>query len=459
MRTHSDMTNLFVHTAARHARRAFARVLLPAGVLAVAACNLDVSTPDVVQPGAAEGADALPTRLAGTVGDFAVAYSGYANGNNGDGLALISGLMADEFIATDYFDTHAQIDTRSLVPSNGTNSGVERNIMRAMVSAQATADAFAAAGLEDDPGRARALNLVGFGYVLVAENYCSGVPFFSTLDASGKLVGGASQSTAEMLTNAGAKFDEAMAVAEAAGDDQQAYVAQIGKGRALLDAGQYTQAAAAVANVPIGFSFYIEHGNVDNRERNGIHELTYVSTRYTTANGEGGNGLHYVDADDPRVPTEYIGDSFFDQGTPLYAPVEFSSYSSPTPLATGVEAALIRAEAAFQNNNYAGANGTLEILNSLRSAAGMSLLTPAANASAQVDQLFRERAFWLFATAHRLGDLRRLMKVYGRAEDAVFPTGAYFKGGFYGNQVSLMVPQEEGRNPNYDASACDPTQP
>ena len=121
--------------------------------------------------------------------------------------------------------------------------------------------------------------------------------------------------------------------------------------------------------------------------------------------------------------------------------------------------ALIRAEAAYRAGNYAGVNGTLAILNGLRTAAGMTPLVAAATPTAQVDQIFRERAFWLFGTAHRLGDLRRLMKFYGRSEDATFPTGQYFKGGSYGDQVSLMVPQDEGRNTNYDPSACNPALP
>jgi len=454
-----SLIDMMIFHMTRRARRAFVSALVPAGVLALGACNLDVSTPDVVQPGSVEGPEALPTRLAGTVGDFAVAYSGFADGNNGDGLVLISGLMADEFIATDYFDTHYQLDTRSLVPSNGANSGVERNIMRAIVSAQATADAYAEAGEENASGRARAMNLVGFGHVLVAENYCSGVPFFSRITASGAIEYGQPKSTAEMLNAAVTAFDQAADIADAADDDQMANLAKIGKGRALLDLGQYANAAAAVAGVPTDFNFVVEHGNVDNRERNGIHEMTYVSTRYTTANAEGGNGLPFVRAEDPRVPTDSIGDSFFDQGTKLFAPARYSSYSSPTPLAMGVEAALIRAEAAYQAGNYAAPGGTLDILNSLRGDVGLTPLAPAVGPTAQVDQLFRERAFWLFSSAHRLGDLRRLVKVYGRSVNTVFPSGSYFKGGTYGNQVALMVPQEEGRNPNYDPNACNPTQP
>jgi hypothetical protein len=66
-----------------------------------------------------------------------------------------------------------------------------------------------------------------------------------------------------------------------------------------------------------------------------------------------------------------------------------------------------------------------------------------------VDQLFSERAFWMFATGHRLGDMRRLIRQYGRAAETVFPGGVYLKGGNYGADVNLPMPQEEGNNPNF----------
>jgi hypothetical protein len=66
-----------------------------------------------------------------------------------------------------------------------------------------------------------------------------------------------------------------------------------------------------------------------------------------------------------------------------------------------------------------------------------------------VSLLFLERAFWLYATGHRLGDMRRLIRQYGQAVDAVFPTGAYHKGGgIYGSDVNLPLPIEEQNNPN-----------
>ena len=67
------------------------------------------------------------------------------------------------------------------------------------------------------------------------------------------------------------------------------------------------------------------------------------------------------------------------------------------------------------------------------------------------DRLFRERAFWLFGTSHRLGDLRRLVRQYGRPASSVFPSGNYLSNGrtgTYGTDVNLPIPIDEGNNPN-----------
>jgi len=94
-------------------------------------------------------------------------------------------------------------------------------------------------------------------------------------------------------------------------------------------------------------------------------------------------------------------------------------------------------------------------LNGIRQAfpdLGLADLAEPATQAEGVDLLFAERAFWMFATGHRLGDMRRLVRPlplgYGRPVDSVFPTGIYIKGGAYGGDVNLPIPIEERNNPN-----------
>jgi hypothetical protein len=85
---------------------------------------------------------------------------------------------------------------------------------------------------------------------------------------------------------------------------------------------------------------------------------------------------------------------------------------------------------------------------------GLAPLTDPGTPGAEIDQIFRERAFWFFSTGHRLGDLRRLIRQYQRSADSVFPTGSWHKGGNYGGDVNIPVPQAELNNPNVPAALC-----
>jgi starch-binding outer membrane protein, SusD/RagB family len=55
---------------------------------------------------------------------------------------------------------------------------------------------------------------------------------------------------------------------------------------------------------------------------------------------------------------------------------------------------------------------------------------------------------WL--TAHRLGDLRRLVRQYGRDQADVFPNGTYWREGLqYGSDVNFPIYVDENNNPNF----------
>src|SRR5947209_4464404 len=136
-----------------------------AALLVLGACSLDVLTPNVVPVGATQGETALTARLNGALTQFSMALSGYNDVNNGEGIALLSGLFADEYTYSDQFDTHKQTDLRNVQPNNGSNAGVLLNLYRALTGAQSAADAYAAAGQTSSTGYATALNRNGFSFV------------------------------------------------------------------------------------------------------------------------------------------------------------------------------------------------------------------------------------------------------------------------------------------------------
>jgi hypothetical protein len=128
--------------------------------------------------------------------------------------------------------------------------------------------------------------------------------------------------------------------------------------------------------------------------------------------------------------------------------------ASPLALATGIEAALIRAEADLKLGQVAAWAGELNALRQGAISPSMPALgadsTTSASPELQRTVMFRERAFWLFGTGHRQGDLRRLVRQYGLATEGVFPTGSYKNGlgGSYGTNTDF-IPFGEATNSGY----------
>ena len=469
----------------RPARRHVSRLgifttLAAALVVSLSACDskqiLTVTDPDVARPGALDAPSALPALRAGAVGSFGIAY----NGQNADVEQVhLSGLLGDEFINTETFPTRIEIDQRLQTIGNTSLVGTFVDLNRARGLAQRSIAGFQkfAKNTGDSTGFPEALALGGLTYVLFAENYCGAV-LLSVVKDDGSFTFGPALSTNQQLDSAVAKFNQALAVTGAPLTGTFRQLAQVGKGRALLDKGDYANAAAAVAGVLTTFQYNYLHSETTGAQNNGTWALTTNVGRFGVADRKGGNGLPYQsDGDitkpgfDPRVANiirPSNGGKGFDNGIPggefQFVQQKYPLRASPSTIADGVEARLIEAEAALQ----ADPAGALTILNTLRSnaslltlrgyaAGSLPPLTLQATKPAQVDQLFKERAYWLFLTAHRLGDMRRLIRQYGRSTETIFPTGAYFKGGTFGTDVNSPVPQREQNNPNYVAGACKQT--
>jgi len=406
-------------------------------------CLDDIDDPDIIEPGdltTLQGAEAL---YAGALGDFALATSGMA-GN--PGIVGTGGLFTDEFQHSATPPGERALDLRSLTEDNTTWAGMYLNLHRAITAAERAAAALKAVvpTPSAEPRIGELYGISAIAHVMLAEHYCSGLPF----SESDPISYGAPLSTADVFTRALGRVDSALAYA--AGSSGVTDLARVVQGRARIGLDDYATAATAVASVPTGFTYQTEHSSATDRQANGVYVVNRELGRITVGNQEGGNGLDFVTAADPRVPTAQLGVGF-DGVTPLFALLTLDSRSASVVVASGVEARLIEAEAQLA----AGSAAWLGTLNALRqTVAGLSPLTDPGTVAERVDLLFRERAFWLFATGHRLGDLRRLLRNYGRSAGALFPTGGYHKDNLtYGTDVSIVIPQTERNNPNY--TGCD----
>ncbi|PIB38580.1 hypothetical protein [Maribacter sp. 4G9] len=425
----------------------FSAIVLMALTSLCISCDsvVEVTDPDIVTPESLNSEAGIQTLRAGSLGDLAVAMSGSAAGHGATtGLIVMSGLMADEYAYSGTFPTRREADTRNLQDINSDVNTIYGNLHRSRTGAETTVDLLADFGGNPEI-ESEMQSVTGYAYVMFAETFCGGVPFSKAPADGGELIYGEPLTTEQMFNQAISWFDQA--IANAGSNDKLANLGRVGKARSLLGLGQMDAAAAEVAAIPTDFVYNIEQSDNSRRQENGIYIMSTVRRQFSIADGKGGNGLMFRSSMDPRTPWDGGTEFGQDDITLYYNQLKYDSSNVPVVLASGTEARLIEAEAAA---NADDATTVEDIHNALRATIGLSDLDLSGISG---DDLllahFSERAFWLFSTGHRLGDLRRLVDVYGMMPSNVFPWGPYFKGGEYSTNLKFLVPQSESNNPNY----------
>lgn len=347
------------------------------------------------------------------------------------------------------------ISTRNFDPDPSGAYAFFDRLSELRLLAAATQSGFRSYGSQlSDTILAHAMAIEASSLVMLAELYCSGVPL-STLNDNGDLTLTRGYSTQELYTFALEKLDSA-ALRSSASPRISGLIALM-RVRILLGQGHVQQAAASAGNVETAFQYPISYSKVIlNTVGDYYGKVTVASTPKSQnvdfgeriGNLKGGNGLPYTTSNDPRIQLPALQDAW-----------------APFILTSGIEARLAEAEAALER----GDAQWLVILNALRTncvpndpcatpapagtggIAGLELLSDPGTASAQINLLFSERAYWLFLRGFRQGDLRRRMRTYGARVDEVYPIGFPDVGNVaYGDQVSIPVPLQEQRyNPNY----------
>lgn len=354
------------------------------------------------------------------------------------------GLMTDEL--TTISGVSLEVDGRYIFSDQGreglTSSAYE-HFQATRVSAAQAVELLRRYGTDASSaliGNAYAMQ--AYAIMMLAEMYCSGVPL-TEAPFQGKLKYTPGLSTTTLFERAVALFDTAYQY----GKDSIpiATFAQVGKGRALLSLGRYTEAAAAVTNVSPNSTYGLSYTN----QQGGFAFWTTNSTtvnRYRIIPSEGGNGIQWLAStpalQDKRVPVTSSGEVFVD-------PVRQKKYTLPTMtfiVTNHIQALMIAAEAQLQPaNNPQGP--WLATLNDARATIGLAALSDPGTAAERIDLLFQERAFWFYLTGQRLGDMRRLVRYYGRLPDKVYPTGAHPAANpynpVYGNEFVFIPPKTE----------------
>jgi hypothetical protein len=478
------MSRLFYH--ARPVLVALVALLAPMACSDLKEDLLEPQQPGVITPEAAAsptGADALRK---GALGRLRSATEG------GDGLWLYSGLLADEWKTGDTFVQRVETDQRQFQTNNAQIIALERNAHRLRGAARDAIEALRVYWPADSLAKtyeAQMWWVMGTAELTLAENWCNGMPYSFLVD--GVPTYGAPKTSLDGLRFAGTHLDSALTLATPPDTATVTLLRaiQLTRARIMVDTGNFAGAAALVAGIPTNYKYLQTHSlttsDVGSWSFTNSQKRWVVGDSFDTS-GLIQNALPFASANDPRVPvggnsagtggacaganaistTTFMGGAptcsagrAFDNAT-WFVQQNIWSRSDAVPLLSGVDARLIEAEAQIQLNTPAGDAAALAILNTLRGTAQylgsaynspvMAALPAPANHTLMTNLFFREKAFWQFGRGYRLGDLRRLMRQYGRAQGAVFPTGTFFKNSQpYGTDITFPVTTDEGPNPQY----------
>lgn len=442
------------------ARRASGAAGLAALTL-IASCTtatevLEVKDPDIVNPGDVQSiAGANAVRL-GALARLNAATSG------DESLFLLGGLLSDEWINGDSFIARQEIDQRTITRENTFLTAANRVLHRARLSAEQAVELLKTYNSTAPGWQSAEMYFVqAYTITLMAEHYCSGLIFSS-------VVNGVEQYGSPITTTAA--YDKALGLVDqgltlvtgtTTDDTRVRNALRVLRGRILANLNRQAEAATAVAGVPNSFTYTMLHAATATS--NQIWNFNSLSRRYSVSVSEGVNGMNFGAANDPRVPVCQGGDAACraigvtlatrdDLLRPIIIASAWPQRESPVVITNGIEARMIEAEAQLKAGNAAAALATLNAARA--TVTGLAPLTDAGTPAARLDQLFRERAFWFFGRGYRTGDMRRLIRQYGRTQDSVFPTGAWHKGGNYGTDVNFPIPQAEQNNPTAGGASC-----
>ncbi len=451
---------MIAYTIQRMARSRGALVML-SGALALASSSCDtteflgVEDPDIINPSNVTSAAGANAVRVGALGRFNSATSG------GESMLLLGGLFTDEWINGDSFIGRQEVDQRVITIQNSFVTDASRLLHRARLSAQQAVELLTEFA-PTAPGWQPAEMYLVQAYIenIAAEHFCNGLVFSTVID--GAEVYGSPITTADAFARALAHADSGLTlVTGTTTDDNRVRNAlKVVRGRILLNLNRPAEATTSVTGVLTNFQYNELHSQTTNS--NQMWNFNNLSWRYSVGNSEGTNGVNFATAADPRVPVCVGNDAVCrtngvtrstrdDLTAPLHVQLVWPIRESSVAITSGIEARMIEAEAQLAAGNTAGALATLNAART--TVTGLAPLVDAGTTDARVNQLFRERAMWLFGRGSRLGDMRRLIRQYGRSATSVFPVGAWHKGGNYGTDVNFPVPQAELNNPNLPSGA------
>ena len=450
------------------ARGAAAAVLIAAAGLVLGACNaqhelLQPQQPGVISPSAVTSATAADALYAGAMAQWNQAMN-FGTGNNQEGLWNWEGLFTDELRSSDTFSQRNDDDQRNLATNDGVLTPLYNQAQQARGRARDAINALLQYDTSPTGKQHVGEMYLAMGYIEMEMSavFCNGIPF-------GETVNGVPQYTQPLMDADGSKLASARidtALTYLTGTDAATTnikdAALITKARALVDLGQFSQAAALVSGIPTSFQYNFNYSQTtfDNEWWvMGPSVKRYNAGDSVDVAGRILNAIPFAELGDPRVIVSHKGVGAGEDGHSDYYEVDNWGRDDPIPVASGIDAQLIVAEAKLQTGDIAGMMGILNALRTSPQVIGvfkipvMAPLPMPPDKATATNVFFREKALWQFERGYRMDDLRRMVRQYGLTQDQVFPSGNFTRNGTpsgqFGTQVAFPVPDYEKVNPNF----------
>jgi hypothetical protein len=440
---------------------AFALALAGLGACSVQDSLLEQQQPQIVKPGDVQNATGAIAIYNGAIGRLRTSLNG--GDNNTESIWNFSALLSDEMKAGDTFSQRIDADQRQTQTFDAVLTTIYNKVQQ---SRGYTRDGINNLQKYDSTEKTKIAELyfvMGFMEATLGQNFCNGIPLGETVNGIPNYTDPLTND--QVFAQAIARYDTALAtnVATDAAGTAVRNATLIAKARALVNMGQFAQAAALVpaSTIPTSYAYMLTYSIPT--QVNEWWQMTMSTRRYSVGDTIGlpqgeQNNLPFASANDPRVLSKRSKLASFDGLTPFDSLYNWGR-EDPISLVNGLDARLIEAEAQLQQKNAVGWAAMNGILNALRAAppkygnfsiaAMPALPVPTTEVGAE-DQFFREKAFWQYGRGERLSDMRRLIRQYKRGPETVFPTGAYHKSGTFGTGVNFPVPDAERSNPKFN---------
>ncbi len=305
-------------------RRAIGLGASALGLMLVACDNpqdtlLEQQHPEVIAPGDINNNAGAIGLYTGTLGRLRVALNG--GNNNQEDLWNFEGLFTDEFKSGDTFSQRNDADQRVTQTGDVVLSPTYNAVQTSRGRARDAINALQQYAPGETVKIAEMYMIMGFMEMTLGQDFCNGIPL-------GETVAGVPASTrtrspnAQVFTQAIARFDTALTIlgsdASTAGNNVR-FATMLAKGRAQVDLGLFTAAAATVGPVPTTYSYEITYSQTT--QSNEWWQMSISTKRYVVGDsfdvaGIIKNAIPFASLADTRVNVTKLTSKAFDNITP-----------------------------------------------------------------------------------------------------------------------------------------------